>query len=245
MYAGVVQAHAEAHPVGRLARTATVKTPDDWPTVDQRLSCLTCHDIRRHCDTSARRPAINSAMVRGYDPERSSDYCHTCHKTDETWRFSPHDQIAVNGAVKEQSCLFCHEQTPHVPPDGSRKHEPNLRGPGSRVCLNCHPRHWDVSPLGHVDRPVTEEVRRRLAAHADRARAGDFGPGDGGSIAKCPTGSLPITDGRVTCYSCHNPHQRGLFAESTVLGQWADAPHDSAIALRVDQAFLCAECHRK
>lgn len=232
------QAHDEPHPTGRLARTATVKTPEDWPTDAGRLTCLTCHDIRQHCEAAARRPAVNPAMLRGYDSARADSYCRSCHVEDASWRFSPHQQVTPDGAVNSRTCLFCHTDVPDVPADGARRGQPLLRTISSQGCLTCHVRHWDVSERGHVDRPVTDEIRDWLTA----SRADS----DGSKIAAGALPShLPLGDGRVTCYTCHNPHQPELFPAGSLLGQRSTAAEDTHAALRVPSASLCLTCHEK
>ncbi len=241
-----VQAPADPHPIGRPADTEVVTTPDDWPTVDGQIACLTCHDIIRHCDRDAARPAINSVLLRGYDPQRPLDYCTTCHDPDIGGRFSPHRQRDATGRVREDACLFCHTERPEVPPTGERQFEPELRDETSDLCLNCHVPHWDLSPKGHVDRPVTPEIRQwmlmrelslehpddsvqelaRMAARLDREPA-----------------RLPLGDGMVTCYTCHNPHYTGLFPPDSELGALAENPADRKAALRTDWIDLCSECH--
>lgn len=232
------KAHDEPHPTGRLARTATVKTPEDWPTDAGRLTCLTCHDIRQHCDAGARRPADNPAMLRGYESGRADSYCRTCHMEDASWQFSPHRQVDASGAVNSRTCLFCHTDAPDVPADGARRGHSLLRTESSQGCLACHVRHWDVSERGHVDRPVTDEVRAWLASGRAVANGSTTGSGESSS-------RLPLGGDRVTCYTCHNPHQPELFPAGSDLGQRSVAAEDAHAALRIPSATLCLACHER
>ncbi|QDV92048.1 NHL repeat protein [Phycisphaerae bacterium RAS2] len=232
------KAHDEPHPTGRLARTATVKTPEDWPTDAGRLTCLTCHDIRQHCDAGARRPAVNPAMLRGYDSARADSYCRSCHVEDASWQFSPHRQVDAGGAVNSRTCLFCHTDVPDLTADGARRGQPLLRTNTSQGCLACHVRHWDVSERGHVDRPMTDEIRDWLTAR----RVDSDGSKSAAGAVPSP---LPLGDDRVTCYTCHNPHQPELFPAGSPLGQRSAAAEDAHAALRVPSATLCMECHEK
>ncbi|MEK6642460.1 MAG: hypothetical protein AABZ08_01010 [Planctomycetota bacterium] len=242
-----VRARAEAHPIGRLAASNGVNTPKDWPRVDERIGCATCHDVRQHCTAQAARPTVNPAMVRGYDADRPTAYCTTCHQADPSWRFSPHEQLAADGRVKEQSCLYCHVKTPYLTGDGTRYFVSLLKADGSKVCLTCHVRHWDVSAAGHVDRPVTTMIKRRLVGRDLTGEGMLAGPellkamADPNELSR----RLPLADKKVTCFTCHNPHQRGLFHATSEMGLWADAPEDAAVALRMNRIELCMECHRK
>lgn len=218
------KARAEAHPVGRLALTRDIQPPDDWPLNDGRLGCLTCHDIRRHCSKDAVRPLQNASMLRVFEVDQPLALCTQCHKPAESWRISPHKNLAADGGVIEQSCLFCHSRTPAIPGDGKRRGEPMLHSASSKLCLTCHTRHWDVSPIGHVDRPASQEIQDVLAAGS---------------------GQLPLSDAKVTCYSCHNPHEAGLFPSGSPLGAVSQLATDVHAALRVTSVELCLECHAK
>ena len=167
---------ADPHPIGRPARTDLVQTPEDWPTVDGAIGCLTCHDIKRHCELTAQRPEVNAVLLRHYDAQQPLAYCGNCHTADIGGRFSPHQQRDASGRVREDACLFCHTRRPDVPDDGRRRFKPYVRVESSDLCLNCHVRHWDLSPLGHVDRPVTPAIRQwmlmnEMSGHTDVGRA--------------------------------------------------------------------------
>jgi hypothetical protein len=249
-----VAAVAEAHSVGRPAAGPNLRFPEGWPLNDGRLGCLTCHDISRHCDRSAQRPVLNPVMLRTFEADRPFAICGECHVSEQPWRVNPHQQLvgrregtqarrhegeeseggrviaASNGGeVLLDSCLFCHAAAPSIPADGRRTGEAALRIGDEGLCLSCHNRHWDFSPRGHIGRPVTDVVRRNLALAAEQS-------------AKAP---LPLNDGRVTCWSCHNPHQEGLFPAGTPLGAHASNPLDRDVALRVNFNQLCFVCHRK
>ncbi|MBP7745435.1 MAG: hypothetical protein KA383_04830 [Phycisphaerae bacterium] len=240
-----VKAPADPHPIGRAAQTDLVQTPDDWPTVDGAIGCLTCHDIKRHCEPTAQRPAVNAVLLRHYDAQQPLEYCGNCHTADIGGRFSPHQQRDASGKVREDACLFCHTRRPEVPADGRRRFEPHVRVESSDLCLNCHVRHWDLSPLGHVDRPVTPAIRQWMLmnemsgqANVGRAQLRHMADESGREPAR-----LPLGKNRVTCYTCHNPHYAGMFPPDSELGALAANPVDRKAALRTDWIDLCSECH--
>lgn len=220
------RARAEAHPIARLASTAQTTVPKGWPLVDDRLGCLTCHDIRRHCDSTAKRPAMNPAMLRAFEPDQPMKICTQCHQAGESWRVSPHRNLDAAGQVIASSCAFCHVRQPPLPVDGKRTGEALLHVDGSKLCLTCHSRHWDVSLRGHVDRPASEHTRQIMSARG-------------------VSSLFPLSGGQVTCYSCHNPHQAGLFRDGSTLGERSTDAADAHAALRAPSAVLCLQCHSK
>ncbi len=219
-----VTATAEAHPIGRLAVSGRTTVPVDWPLIDGRLGCLTCHDIKRHCEKQARQPLENSGMLRAWDPDSRIEFCSQCHEGDG-WRVNPHHQIDDAGRTLASSCVFCHTTEPAPSPDGARHGAPQLLASGSGVCLTCHARHWDYFPGGHVGTQASARVRAALNRE--------------------PRGIIPLDEGTVTCYTCHNPHSVGLFPADSPLGHYANTAADQRYALRANYADLCLSCHDK
>ncbi len=225
-------ASAEPHPIHRPGHADMVSTPAEWPLVDGRLTCLTCHDILRHCEVDVVRPEVNPVLLRGTLSENPLDFCMQCHKPDESWRLSPHQQVDADGRIRLESCGFCHAEAPTVPRDGLREGYSFLRAATSEVCLTCHVRHWDYFPEGHVDRPAPAKVREALGLTESTARG------------MTTEGRLPLSRGNVTCFSCHNPHDEKLFAPGSELGMRATRPEDARVDLRMDRTELCLSCHR-
>jgi predicted CXXCH cytochrome family protein len=240
-----IKAPADPHPIGRKASTELVTTPPDWPTLQGTIGCMTCHDIKRHCTPEAKRPAVNTVLLRGYDAQRPLESSRNCHRADVGGRFSPHRQRDATGKVREDACLFCHTKRPDVPADGRRRFEPHLRVESSNLCLNCHTRHWDLSPLGHVDRPVTPRIREWMIVR-ELSVGREASPAELLKLARQSPrqpARLPLGHDKVTCYTCHNPHYAGLFPPDSELGALATNPADRRSALRTNWIDLCSECH--
>jgi predicted CXXCH cytochrome family protein len=255
-----VKAPADPHPIGRPAHTDLVDTPADWPTLEGTIGCLTCHDILQHCNPAAQRSASNPMFLRHWDPQRPLQYCSNCHLAEAGQRFSPHRERDASGRIREDACFFCHTERPEIPADGRRTFHPHLRQQTSQICLNCHARHWDLSPRGHVNRPVTPAIREwllirelSLSLGGNLEELAELAREAGRQPARLPLGEEVVSilgDGSkveeiVTCYTCHNPHYTGLFPPGSELGALATNPQDRASALRTNWINLCSECHHR
>lgn len=207
------KAHAEAHPVGWPAQGPRTRAPHDWPLDLGRLACLTCHDIRRHCDAAAVRPVRNPALVRGFDPEDALASCAVCHVADPR-RDNPHRS--------NDACRWCHQPVPDLR-DGLRRHQSSLRAEPTQVCLNCHTVHADPAPGGHLGKALSTTQLATLKRRGCEPL-------------------LPLYDGRVHCSTCHTPHPPGYFPDDSPLGARAH-PADGDHNLRTELVTLCTACH--
>ncbi|MGE0480249.1 MAG: cytochrome c3 family protein [Phycisphaerae bacterium] len=241
----------DAHPIGwPAAGPRTHAPPDDWPLVDGRIGCLTCHDIQRHCAAAAVRPAENPALVRGFDARDPFASCTNCHAAD-AWRVNPHRMVVAPsghdgasgaGDTPRQSCGFCHQSTPPTPADGVARGDARLRDTTSKLCLGCHTMHADPAPRGHLEAHVTPSILGTLLAAEQRIFAARGWPRPADAPASQPV-LLPLSDGRVNCATCHNPHAPELFGSESPLGSRSTAPADAHKALRVEHLQLCFQCH--
>lgn len=252
----------DAHPIGwPAAGSRTHPPPSDWPLVDGRVGCLTCHDIRRHCATEAARPAENPALVRGFDARDPFASCTNCHVAD-AWRVNPHRMVVAGahgatdehatggrpnaahagGGASRQNCGFCHQSTPPTPPDGIARGDARLRDATSKLCLGCHTMHADPAPHGHLEALATPAILATLLAAEQQTLAarGWSRPAD---MPASQSVLLPLNDGRVNCATCHNPHAPELFGTNSPLGARSAAAADARKALRVEHLQLCFHCH--
>jgi predicted CXXCH cytochrome family protein len=227
----------EAHPIGRPGRTASTQVPVDWPLVGERLGCLTCHDIRKHCKTTASRPLDNPALVRGFDAHNPLTTCTTCHISRE-WRVNPH-RSDVAGMSAAAACGFCHVSTPRSMESGW-VFDGALRDSPSQLCQSCHTMHADPAPQGHLGAVVSQPMLQTMI-EGER----DRGIRD---VSDRPQ-LLPLDNGRVACSTCHNPHAPDaipaeVFRSPTAFVR-SMAPTDAGKALRIEHMSLCRYCHAK
>ncbi len=234
------------HPVDAVVAGPRFQEPGDWPLNEGQLTCVTCHDIKRQCGTDARRPAVNTVLLRAHEPRSGFRFCVRCHLDIAAWSAGPHGQVDEEGRPNTDSCVYCHTEVPTVPDDGTRRLEPGLHN-ASGSCLTCHSQHWDYFSDGHFARPVPPRIRQRMLER-ELGRRQELSAQEVRALAeqadRRPT-RLPLGDDGIACYTCHNPHEAGLFPPDSELATRATAPRDAAYLLRVDRPMLCLECHDK
>ncbi len=249
------KAVADPHPIGRAPRSAMAQTPPDRPLVNGGIGCLTCHDIVRHCSTTAQRPLDNPALVRDHDPYDPAASCKTCHVA-SGWRVNPHVGLVETGGDTAHSpatqlnatatCRYCHVAAPRQAGDGRWAFEPALRAEASQLCLNCHTMHADPAPNGHMNATVAAPMQERMRAWERRRGLAPSQTIAGNAAAAAPR-LLPLEGGRIGCATCHNPHAAEpwppeLFQRAELRAR-STAAVDAGKALRVEHIELCRHCH--
>ncbi|RJP40521.1 MAG: hypothetical protein C4547_02635 [Phycisphaerales bacterium] len=235
------RASRDAHPIGRPAATAHVATPAGWPTRDGWLSCLTCHDAVRACEPTAARPMTNPAFLRGWRPADDVAYCTTCHDASTQSRYSPHRASPPDAGDPSASCQYCHASVPAAA-QPVRTGRAALRSDELSLCGACHTRHVDYFEPGHMGTRVKGPYLSSLTTFALPADPVSARPAASGADV------LPLDPGgRIVCSTCHNPHQAGVFAGSSLLaiGAMADDGAGTGPALRLPAALLCRACHAR
>jgi hypothetical protein len=238
------KATREAHPIGRVAFTQQTQAPPGWPLVEDRIGCLTCHDIRRHCDVNAVRPGDNPAVVRGFDAGNPLASCLQCH-TSREWRVNPHRTQSPQAGSPASRCGFCHVSTPRRAVEDVWEFDPQLLAEPSNVCLSCHGMHADPAPSGHLGAPVPASIRNVMLDSQQRYAAARGIP----APATGQPALLPLAEGRVACSTCHNPHDTQGDLAALLPRPFgvlrSTSPVDAGKGLRVPHMELCLHCHEK
>jgi len=250
------KASAESHPIGRPVDAPDLTVPPDWPLNKNKLTCVTCHDVLAGCRTGISRPPANPQFLRR--PGRSlKNFCTVCHPSRQFPRVVPHimlrnsrDIIQWNKQpeIDEDACLFCHLSVPD-PNRLRRTHKPDLRLDQVKLCRLCHPDHRLYYTPGHIGDEVSPSMMAYITArellgldtrpekrYLDRLERDQarplrmiFAPGD-----------------IITCTTCHNPHQEGVFPPESVLNYqafWLVSP--GRVASPSTDQNMCFHCHPK
>jgi hypothetical protein len=219
-----------------------------WPTLKGALYCLTCHDVRQECDTTAQRPDTNSAFLRqsqttGGDP---TPFCGNCHAPEQTPKFNPHRMLAADQhTIIEQRCQVCHSK-PMDRNATKRSGDPSLRADMVTLCRSCHPHHRDISRAGHVlttiRPPMLIYMRARELTGLLESPSPDLIKQLQDEHAK-PTLMVPDAQGRIVCSTCHNPHEQGTFAPNCVLDDRSLRLIKGHLLTPVRGQLFCRRCH--
>ena len=245
-------ASSEIHPIGRAIDRNTMDTPKDWPLSDGLVACLTCHDVKIACSKNVQKPDDDSRMLRETEPIklasgdiRGKPFCISCHREEQFEKFNPHVMLTVKKEIVQDQCLACHKSVPDhniTRPAG----KPDLIANEFMLCKACHPHHEDQFNPGHIGAKAKPEI---LAFMRARESVGLVTTPSKELVAKLqaegakPTLMRTTDQNLLTCSTCHNPHQVGLFKPGTpaaynamrVIGKKAISP--------VHTEQFCTHCH--
>ncbi len=189
-----------------------------FPLFDGKIRCLTCHQIHGGRDGNG-----TPKLLRGgpYTSDRRQ-ICFRCHSGDEYASINPHLMLDQNRNIRmvngKPVCLLCHSKVPK--PETDYTADVRFRADVGFLCWRCHPPMPDPFFSTHfLVRPSA-----KMLNDIEQAEIRD-------SVI------LPLVPhGRITCSTCHNPHQEGVIRhESAAKG--ADAPH------KLRMTALCSACH--
>lgn len=187
-----------------------------FPLANGRLSCLTCHEI--HGGPS--HQAVPKLLRGGPYGERRG-ICFNCHPQQKA-PLNPHRMLDARGKPLQLNgkpvCLVCHRELPDPERDTAEKAK--LRADVAFLCWRCHPP-MPGSFLGKhflVDPSIEQRMYINKKQEEMEVR-------------------LPLIPwGRITCSTCHNPHQAGVIGR-TETAKGADSKH------KLRHADLCSVCH--
>ena len=145
--------------------------------------------------------------------------------------------------------MWCHVGIPDrnagLPVDASY----NLRSNPYGVCINCHTMgpHHPVEGQ-HMGVAPSAQMRSFMAAYEIQYRMNmPFTALLESVIASGRTPrQFPLDEhSRITCYSCHNAHEKDLLPATNPRSVGAEPDKASNHRLRIRQGVICSACHNK
>ncbi len=164
---------------------------------------------------------MGQELIKADGKERLSDFCNRCHDKKDYERPNIHKMLDKKGGLIKDNCTFCHVETPdpnspslpllastHPNPLFSKEGEPSgggvlkFRLPIDKLCLGCHLKTPHLNSVNHLVKP-SEEMFKVIKESEKRL----------GVI-------LPLdSEGKVTCVTCHAPHEKGVVKEEKPVGK--------------------------
>ena len=204
------------------------------------------------CRLDARQNRVNPDYIRGYEGGSLLVFCARCHIEPRYQRYKLHEMVARDGKPIREKCRFCHTEAIGSGDQMVRTGNAELRTDIVTLCESCHMQHVDYFEPGHVGAKVKPQMKAFMAAFEALGTVPGRYPTreqlDEALRSGREPGRLPLgPDDRVVCSTCHNPHQKGLFPEQSVLAYGAMTPDEMPVQLHLRGLGkeICVACHDK
>jgi hypothetical protein len=193
-------------------------TPPGFPLTNGRFTCDTCHHVYRQCV----KRLFDRYTLRGAPYPLITDFCYRCHNQKKYHELNAHLQIRADGALNTKMCLYCHEKKPNE--KTATYKEVTFIGDMRELCRRCHP--IKGNHPGDFDHMAKAPSAKALAYM---------------SVMEKTYGIiLPLAkDGKMTCITCHNPHEKGVIAADKASAKGAGSKYRTRLP-----KILCIECHQ-
>jgi len=189
-----------------------------FPLIDGKITCLTCH-LDDHASGGR-------YFLRGGPYLQRRDICFQCHHQQDYAGINPHRMVNEDGGIikivgGEPICIVCHVSKPD--PEVDRTADVRFRADVGFLCWRCHvPMANALFQHQHLLVKPSLEMLKILEKNEQSMHV-----------------LLPLVPrDRVTCSTCHNPHQKGV-----ILREEAAKGADEPSRLRVPSPRLCFFCH--
>jgi hypothetical protein len=210
------------HPTGITpSDEKKTKIPADFPLEDGKVTCLTCHDLYRQCQEQS----VDKHSLRGVPYRKATDFCFKCHDQKSYVQLNPHNtQLDEKGKIVTDICLYCHTEVPKE--KQARLDDSKLVGDLEVLCQRCHfhmARQMKSQKFSHMIKP-TVKTRATMKKMEEELKI-----------------VLPLdAEGKTTCATCHNPHEKGVISAESPAATGAGANH----RLRLPEP-PCIACHEQ
>ncbi len=213
------------HPVDIIpSEEKRAKIPEDLPLLKDKLSCVTCHDIYMQCQHNPRFKILNRRFLRGAPYLSRTTLCFRCHDEKKYKMLDPHNQLTEKGAIVVEKCLYCHVEKPDE--KLATFEEIKVIGNLEVLCYRCHFKQSQFHPINanHLRKPTDKTL---AIMKESEIKLGII---------------LPLNyEGKITCPTCHNPHERGVIPGEKASAQGASEKY--RLRLSGQDLQICIACH--
>lgn len=212
-------------------RFGTAKVGPYFSLHKGEMVCLTCHQA--HAGSNYRRST--KKLLKGGPYRNRRGICFQCHSKSTYKGINPHDSmLGEDNKLNYNTCRLCHANPPD--PAVDRAKDVRFKAAVHFLCWRCHPPmnsdFFDIHFLKKQRYKPIEIDTWQGATRADtfdnmkeREAAADY--------------ILPLDrSDRLTCSTCHNPHQPGVLIDKK-----AAKGTKSNKRLRLTETGICDDCH--
>ena len=199
------------------------RMPKDFPLQKGKMACITCHDVFAQCRDSKTKDVFAGGpnFLRGGPYKKLTTLCYKCHDKTKFKKFNPHKQFDENREIIARICLYCHKKVPDVTKDEFK--DVTLIGDLEPLCMRCHKKADNKTLHARHLRKPSDKVLARI-----KQMEIEFGI------------VLPLNDdGKITCATCHNPHEEGVIPAERAGAKGAGKQHRHRLP-----GNICTKCHQ-
>jgi hypothetical protein len=221
------------HPVGIELSPEKMETiPSNFPLKGNTITCVTCHIMSLQCRADSSMKKFNRAFLRVNPLSSRTAICYQCHNEAKYKMMDPHNQLDKDGEIVKEKCLYCHKWVPDV----NKAIPVYVKGIGEFVasigeldvlCYRCHYKQIQLHPINanHLKKPPARILRNMRRSER---KLGIILPLD--------------AQGKVTCVTCHNPHERGVIPANKTGAKGASEVGRLRVSKIGDK--ICLACHQ-
>ncbi len=185
------------------------------PLFHGEIQCLTCHE-------EDHKGGPNCLRNGPYAERR--EICFRCHSEGEYAAIDPHVMLDSEGKIAKANgkpiCLVCHAVQPN--PVTDRTEDVKFRADVAFLCWRCHAPMVNSVLMNHFRLKPTISQLQYMQEKTQKLEV-----------------TIPLVPRqRITCSTCHNPHQKGV-----IMHQASAKGADSPNKLRLPTPSLCLVCH--